>query len=67
MNTSKEPVVVGQMMFATLAMQFNLKEKHPELRESILKEVKAWIKKDPGVVKSNMGGWHSKTTHTGPL
>ena len=61
------PVVVGQMMFATLAMQFNLKENYPELRESILKEVREWIKQDPGIVRSNMGGWHSKTTHTGAL
>jgi len=59
--------MVSQMMFSTLAMQFDLKEKYPELRGSILKEIRKWIKKDPGIVRSNMGGWHSKTTHAGAI
>ena len=65
--TKKEPTAAGQMMFASLAMQFNLKDEHPQLRKSVLQEIEKWIKKDPGIIRSNMGGWHSKTTHTGPL
>jgi len=63
-NTTSE---VGLMMFSTLVMQFNLKITCPNLRGNILKEVRKWIKKDSGIVRSNMGGWHSKITHEGAL
>tara|TARA_R100000963_G_C4595475_1_gene71088 strand:+ start:54 stop:677 length:624 start_codon:yes stop_codon:yes gene_type:complete len=61
------PSFVKQMMFGTLVMEFNLKITCPEVRDPLLKEIKKWIKKDPGVVISNMGGWHSPLTHTGVL
>ena len=62
---SKEPTIVGQMMFATLAMQFNLQQDHPTIREEVRNEILKWMEADPGIVRSNMGGWHSKPTPKG--
>ena len=64
---TKDPTLIGQMMVATLAMQFNLKEDHPTIREEVRNEILKWMEADPGIVRSNMGGWHSKPTHKGPL
>jgi uncharacterized protein (TIGR02466 family) len=63
----KKPTMNGQLMFATLAMHFNLKEKYKSLNDEVRKEILEWMDKDPGVVKSNMGGWHSRPTHKGKL
>ena len=57
----------GQLMFATLAMHFNLKEKYKSINDEVKKEILEWMDQDPGVIKSNMGGWHSRPTHTGKL
>ena len=62
---SKKQDFVGQMMFATLAMCFNLKK---TFNPSKLKEqIKEWTEKDPGIIRSNMGGWHSRPTHEGAI
>jgi uncharacterized protein (TIGR02466 family) len=57
----------GQLMFATLAMHFNLKEKYKSINDEVRQEILEWMDKDPGVIKSNMGGWHSQPTHKGKL
>ena len=36
--------------------------KHPTLNQELERDIMAWAKKDKGITRTNIKGWHSHTT-----
>lgn len=49
-------------LFPTLVVKINTKPSFDNIKESILDYAYTEMKNDPGVIKSNDGGWQSKST-----